>query len=70
MNLRVWLAKKNIRIGKFARDAGISPSYLSQIINGHLRPSDAMARKIEAATGNKVKIELRNPCARCKICGK
>jgi len=38
----------------FAAEIGTSPSYLSQIISGHRRPSYGLMCKIEAASGGEV----------------
>lgn len=40
--------------GEFARRLGTSPSYLSQILSGHRRPSFDMMLLIERETGGAV----------------
>lgn len=60
--LKVWI-DRNTTQAKFARHIGVSPAYLSEILSGKAEPSLALADKLSAATGRKVRIEkfVRQP---------
>lgn len=56
--LDAYLTQTGERQKDFAARAGISQAYLSQIMNGHRRPSLAVAARIARATGNAVPLEI------------
>lgn len=53
MNLRVYLAEKNMRVNELSELLDINHCYLSRIVNG-FRPGRKLARNIEKATEGKV----------------
>lgn len=54
MNLRVYLATKNIQIKDFSDILECNRSYLSRIISGHIKPSKRLAKEIERMTNGDV----------------
>lgn len=54
MNLRQYLAQANRSQSEFARQIGVSRSYLSEIASGAKLPSLTVAAAIERETGGKV----------------
>ncbi len=56
MNLKVYLAEKQLSVKNFAKIVGVHPNYISRIIPGKVTPSARLARDIEQETGGKVKI--------------
>ncbi|MGB1215967.1 MAG: helix-turn-helix domain-containing protein [Pikeienuella sp.] len=58
-NLKKYLQDRNK--GDFARKIGTSPSYLSQIMSAHRRPSLALMVRIEKATGGAVDLNSWSP---------
>lgn len=44
------------RKANFAEEIGTSPSYLSQLLSGHRRPSFRLMLKIQEATGGDVPV--------------
>lgn len=55
MDLNTYLATTGTSQRAFAEKVGISPSFLSEILNGPKEPGLDTAQKIEAATGGAVK---------------
>ena len=55
MNLRTYLTTTGTRQAELAALVGIKPSHMSLIVKQLRSPSLAVAAKIEAATGGKVK---------------
>lgn len=53
MNLRVYLAEKNIRLNEFCKLLDVNHCYLSRVVNG-FRPGRKLARNIEKATEGRV----------------
>lgn len=54
MELRDYLHFKRLFIKDFAKSIGASPTYISQISNGYIRPGKNMALAIEKATNGEV----------------
>jgi len=52
--LQQYLAKRHK--GEFAASIGTSPSYLSQLLSGHRKPSFRLMLEIETATGGVVSL--------------
>ena len=59
--LQAYLADR--KKADFARMIGTSPSYLSQLLSGHRRPSLEMMRRIAAASGGFVDLNSWLPDA-------
>lgn len=57
MNLKEFIFYSNISFKEFSKKAGISSSYLSALVNGHKKPTRALAFYIEYLTNGKVKAE-------------
>lgn len=57
--LQSYLAGK--RKADFAAQIKTTPSYLSQMLSGHRKPSLAMMLKIESATGGAVDLNSWSP---------
>lgn len=57
MNLRVYLATKNMTFREFSQILDINPCYMSRIING-FRPGRKLARNITKATDGLVVFNL------------
>lgn len=57
MNLKEYLFLKRMSIKDFSDFMGYSRTHMSAIINGHLKPSRAMAKSIERATDGEVTAE-------------
>jgi transcriptional regulator with XRE-family HTH domain len=55
MNLRVYLATKNLKAYEFCKIIDCDRSYISAIMNGRRIPGKKMARNIEKATEGQVK---------------
>jgi len=53
--LENFLKTKGLKKKEFARWIGVSPSYLSRILNGGTVPSSRLLLKIEKQTGGVVK---------------
>lgn len=53
MNLRTYLASKNMTNKDLSVILDINPCYMSRIVNGY-QPSKKLARNIEKATGGQV----------------
>lgn len=76
MDLKEWLTKKKIMQQDFARDIGIAPFYLYQILTKRRYAGRDLAQTIETATKGKVKavsllrpVKKRVPCPTCgKLC--
>jgi len=49
--VRLYLAQRQISQATLARELGITPSHLSQIISGHETPSLRLATRLEHLTG-------------------
>lgn len=58
-NLKAYLTGRNK--GDFARAIGTSPSYLSQILSEHRKPSLAMMLRIQAASDGVVDLNSWSP---------
>jgi transcriptional regulator with XRE-family HTH domain len=56
MRLKEWLEQKNLNQYEFAELVQAKQPMISQIINGHRRPSPELALRIEAVTKGKVKM--------------
>lgn len=50
------LTRPDLSQGDWARVLGLSPSYLSQLLNGRRRPSDDMKQLISLRTGGAVPV--------------
>jgi len=57
MNLREYLFVKRITVKDFSELVDYSRTHLSAIVNGKLRPSPKLARRIEKATEGEVTVE-------------
>lgn len=57
MDLKEYLYIKRTTIKDFAEYMGYSREHMSAVINGHLKPSKAMAKAIERATNGEVTAE-------------
>jgi DNA-binding transcriptional regulator YdaS (Cro superfamily) len=57
MELRVYLALKRIPVRDFAKLLDYTPSYISQLKNGHRKPGKRTAKYIELMTNGQVKFE-------------
>ncbi len=55
--LQRWLKENNIKISDFAKKLGVHRTHLSDIVNGHIKPSWILARLIEYETNQEVKAE-------------
>lgn len=53
--IRAFLDAKGQKQVDFARELGLTPSYLNQLLTGYRYPSRELARRIEQATKGKVK---------------
>lgn len=57
---RWWRAAEADDKARVADEAGTTPGYLSALASGYGRPSQALAERLEAATGGQVlAVELR-----------
>ncbi len=54
--LKTWI-DANTSPAKFARDVGLSESYLSEILSSRKSPSLGLAARLSAATGGAVPID-------------
>ena len=54
MNLVDYLLTSRVKRREFARDVGVSESYISLLISGKRRPSVSVALQIERITGGEV----------------
>lgn len=54
MRLKDYLSMNDIRLKQLAEEIDISPSYVSRLINGHLKPSRALAHLISYYTDGQV----------------
>ncbi len=59
MNLKIFLATKEMTIKDFAEIVECTPEYISQIIHKRAYPSKRLARDILKATDGLVHLELR-----------
>lgn len=57
MNIKEYLAKKNLRVLDMASDLGVSACYLSSICSGKLIASKQLAKHIELYTKGAIKSE-------------
>ncbi len=55
--LQKWLKERNIKVSEFAERLGVHRTHLSDIINGHIKPSWTLAKLIEYETNKEVKAE-------------
>ena len=55
--LQKWLKERNIKVSEFAKTLGIHRTYLSDIVNGHERPSWTLAKLIEYETDKEIQAE-------------
>lgn len=55
--LKRYLQRNAITAEQFAGQIGVSPSAISQMLGGKILPSLATARKIEAATNGRVRMQ-------------
>lgn len=55
MRLSRYLAKRNIPVARFAAECGVIPQSVYRWANGERLPRPDMMRRIEAATGGKVR---------------
>ena len=58
MNLKVYLAVKNMTMREFAKKIGCHSNYLSRTLYGHTTMSRKLAKKIEDATEGEVRFRL------------
>lgn len=63
MTLAAYLAREGVSMRAFARKVGCSAPMICNVIAGREVPGVALARRIEAATGGRVK-------AACPKCGR
>jgi len=74
MELREWLQKKKMQQQDFAREVGIAPFYLYQILSKKRYAGIDLANTIENYTKGKVKAkDLIRPVKQripCPVCGK
>ena len=62
MHFKVWMGIRGISQKAAASQLGLSPSYLSEILNGRKKPPLDVARRIEEYTGGEVKrLEILYP---------
>ena len=54
MRLKDYLSINDIRLKKLGEDLNLSPSYISRLINGHLKPSHTLAHLISYYTKGQV----------------
>ncbi|HLJ59286.1 MAG TPA: helix-turn-helix transcriptional regulator [bacterium] len=52
-SMKLWCQRQHISQSALAMRVGISTSHLNQIIQGHARPSLALAQRIRAVIGRK-----------------
>lgn len=57
MNLRMYLAKENLKLKDFCKLVGVHPNYMSRISHGKILPGRRLAKDIEVATGGEVKLK-------------
>ena len=57
MNLRDYLSLHRITVKDFSELVDYSRTHLSAIVNGKLKPSPKLARRIEKETHGEVKVE-------------
>jgi DNA-binding transcriptional regulator YdaS (Cro superfamily) len=57
MNLKEYLFLKRMSVKEFSEYMGYSRTHISAIINGHLKPSNGLAKAIERVTEGQVKAE-------------
>lgn len=65
--LRTYLSDKNK--SQFAKQLGTSPSYLSQIMSGHRRPSYDLMLRIEEMTDGAVDLRSWSPSQQPRAAG-
>ncbi len=62
MKLKKYLDKCSIKNSHFAKRVGVSPAFITYILQGKKRPSPEVAKKIEEAThGMVTRMELLYP---------
>lgn len=66
MNLKAYLAEKNMTIKDFSILIGVRNTYLSAIIHGHYKPSARLSKSIEHHTGGKVRLPSSKPLKKIK----
>lgn len=54
--LKFWLADRGMRQGNFAKNAGVSETWLSSILSGKMKCGYYVAHRIEAATNGDVTV--------------
>lgn len=54
MTITTYITNRGLSARQFAISAGLSPQYLSCVLNGRQDPSMAMALKVHMATGGLV----------------
>ncbi len=57
MNLRDYLSIHRLSVKEFSHAVDYSRTHLSAIVNGKLKPSPKLARRIEKETNGEVKAE-------------
>lgn len=57
MNLKEFLFYADMSAAKFARSADLTPSYISQVMRGNIRPTAKTLKVIVKATGDRIKPE-------------
>lgn len=62
MHFKVWMGIRGLSQKDVADQLGLSPSYLSEILNGKKKPPLDVARRIEEYTGGEVRrLEILYP---------
>jgi len=56
MNLKVYLAKENLKLRDFAEMMDISRGYASALLNNKTKPSKKLCRNVEKLTNGEVKL--------------
>ena len=71
MQLKEYLKRNRWSIAEMARKVGVSPVYASSIVNGHIKPSIALAMALcEFTEGHTTLAEiLPNLSECCALCG-
>ena len=57
MNLRDYLSIHRLSVKEFSQSVDYSRTHLSAIVNGKLKPSPKLARRIEKETNGEVKAQ-------------
>jgi hypothetical protein len=59
MNLKVYLASKDMTLNDFCKELGCNPSYMSSVMSGNRYAGHRLAKDVNHYTNGQVKLKTR-----------